>query len=109
MNIRILIEPSDYTFHNAGDQAMLQTSITRLTQLLPEASIHVFTDDPDNLSRYSSIVTPVTTSGRSSWLSDEFLLGSRPYPIRFAPKANRLDRAIRRHAPVLAEAMYRLR
>jgi len=61
----ILIEPSEYRFLNAGDSAMMQVLVKRLCAMWPRTRMHVLTDYPDLLPRYSAQVLPVSNTGRA--------------------------------------------
>jgi hypothetical protein len=65
--MRILVEPSDYRFLNAGDAAMTQVAMERLCAFWPSAEILVFTDFPEKLPRFASQVLPLSTRGRTVW------------------------------------------
>jgi colanic acid/amylovoran biosynthesis protein len=62
--IRILVEPSDYTFLNIGDTAMLQVAVKRLKVLFPDSAIQVFTEDPEGLKFYCPDAIPLFTHVR---------------------------------------------
>jgi polysaccharide pyruvyl transferase WcaK-like protein len=66
---RILVEPSDYTFFNVGDVAMIQAALSRLDTLFPDSLIQVLTDDPDGLALHCARAMPLSRRGRQQWLS----------------------------------------
>jgi polysaccharide pyruvyl transferase WcaK-like protein len=68
--MRILIQPSDYRFLNAGDGAMMSVAMRRLLSLFTDASFDVLTDDPDLLPAYSERVRPVSNLGRWRWSTE---------------------------------------
>src|SRR5262245_22319958 len=57
--MRLLVEPGDYVFRNAGDMAMLHVAISRLAALWPSASIQVFTSEPDLLVEFRPTAIPI--------------------------------------------------
>ena len=65
---RILVEPSDFVLLNAGDSAMMQIALARLTAIWPDAVIQVLTDDPDQLAVYCPQVQPLLAAGRHAWI-----------------------------------------
>ena len=71
--MRILVEPSDYRTHNIGDLSLLMVAVSRLGTVCPEATIEVFSDEPEKLRAFCPQVTPLPTAGRELWLRDEFL------------------------------------
>jgi polysaccharide pyruvyl transferase WcaK-like protein len=56
--MRLLVEPGDYVLRNAGDMAMLHVAISRLAALWPNASIQVFTSEPDLLVEFCPTAIP---------------------------------------------------
>jgi len=105
--MEILIEPSEYRFLNAGDTAMMQIAIGRLGKMWPEACMHVFTNHPDLLPRYSPRVSPLANTGRLRWLSENLISS------RFAPWQSELlkawGRALSVQHPSTAGFLRRLR
>jgi colanic acid/amylovoran biosynthesis protein len=99
--IKILVEPSDYTFFNIGDTAMLQVAVRRLKVLFPDSSVRVFTDDPEGLKYYCPDAMPLWIPERSARYSlapvYEFLErdGLTKYSCRFV-------RTFRQRVPLLA-------
>lgn len=57
--MRVLVEPSDYVLRNAGDMAMMYVTISRLAALWPDASIDVFTADPNLLAAFCPAAIPL--------------------------------------------------
>jgi polysaccharide pyruvyl transferase WcaK-like protein len=104
--MRILIDPGTYNLRNVGDATMLQTAILRLSALFPNASIQVFTEDPEGLAAYTPAATPLSTGGRSAWLADGFLFERFYKPIdhgRIAGYLKALERKFRCRWPWLAK------
>jgi polysaccharide pyruvyl transferase WcaK-like protein len=104
--MKILIEPGTYNLQNIGDATMLQTAITRLSTLFPDASIQVFTDDPESLAYYNFAATPISTSGRSAWLANGFLFERLYKPIdhgRIAGYLKAFEKKFRQRWPALAK------
>ena len=64
---RVLVEPSDYLIRNAGDTAMMQVGLKRLSDLLPGAHIQVFSDEPEAFPFTTHNLEAVTTEGRHYW------------------------------------------
>ena len=52
--LTIVVEPSDYVLRNAGDMAMMQVAVTRLSNRWPDAEIAVFSDAPDRVALLAS-------------------------------------------------------
>src|SRR4051794_6870813 len=69
--MRILVEPSDYTFRNLGDLTLLRAAVSRLAGLWPNAAIKVMTDVPDELRAFCPEARPVLSVGRRHWLENE--------------------------------------
>jgi colanic acid/amylovoran biosynthesis protein len=66
-SLRILVEPSDYVLLNAGDAAMLEVALTRLSVLQPHALIEVLTDTPDSFPTFGPNVRPLGAAGRHAY------------------------------------------
>ncbi|HEY9641609.1 MAG TPA: polysaccharide pyruvyl transferase family protein, partial [Coleofasciculaceae cyanobacterium] len=66
--MKILIDHGGYELRNMGDLAMLQVAITRLRSLWPNASIKVFTTEPEKFLRCCPGTEPLSPSGREIWL-----------------------------------------
>ena len=98
--LRILVEPTDM-FRNAGDTAMLHVAVTRVAGLWPEASIQLFTDEPDQLVQYAPRVRPLSGAGRYAWHSEPVLRNTRVWkslPLE-DDRSARLERALRLRYP----------
>ena len=93
--MRILVEPSDYVLRNVGDMAMLHVASTRLGALSPDASIEIFSDEPEKLSTYCPNSQPLASAGRRAWNAVRLLDG---LPVESA----RAERLLRHRAPRLA-------
>jgi polysaccharide pyruvyl transferase WcaK-like protein len=78
-NIRILVEPSEFTLLNAGDAAMMRVEVARLRSMWPNATIQVLTDAPDRVLRYCPSAQPLLASGRHVWVADGALLPGSLY------------------------------
>ena len=107
--MRILLETGSYHLLNHGDVAMIQTAVTRLHQLWPEAQIQVVTIAPDRLARYCPGTRPVIADGHHSWLKERLLptLLYRLVPGPVNRRLWRLERKVRNTWPALA--LYGLR
>ena len=68
--MKILLEPSEYRFLNAGDTAMTQVAISRLLSMWPDAEIQVLTSHPELLPAYSPRVSAFANTGRLLWLGE---------------------------------------
>jgi colanic acid/amylovoran biosynthesis protein len=66
--------PSDYTFLNVGDIAMIQAALDRLDTLWPHARIDVRTEDPAGLARHCPHAEPLVMSGQQYRSQDESML-----------------------------------
>jgi polysaccharide pyruvyl transferase WcaK-like protein len=101
---RILVEPSDYTFHNLGDIAMLETAIDRLASLWPSVGILVLTDDPRGLRRHrgtTGVVQPLDRAIKDDWLAHD---ARREAPVardRIAGRALTSGRGLSYRWPIL--------
>lgn len=60
-------------YGNMGDVSMLQIAVDRLRNLLPDASIEVLTDSPENLKRFCPDAVPLENRGRALWFSNAVL------------------------------------
>jgi len=109
--MRILMEPSDYTFLNVGDMAMLQVAVRRLSTLWPDAYIQVLTDDPASLVFHYPNAQPLIRTGRQMWLADGYLFGAyaRYLPRSVTTRLVEMERSLRRNSPLLANSMMRFR
>jgi len=67
--MNILVENSGYHLLNMGDLAMLQVAIERLNKVFPSASITVFTNYPDRLSKHCPGTLAIMPEGRNTWVS----------------------------------------
>lgn len=117
--MRILVEPSDYVLRNAGDMAMMQVAIERLSALWPQASIEVLSDAPERMPVYAGNVHILDAAGRRLWYSPGFLtqccriyLGNRISDrlLRLSWVAKRIphwERALRWRCPRLASFLLR--
>jgi polysaccharide pyruvyl transferase WcaK-like protein len=68
-NMRILVEPSDYVLRNAGDTAMLQIAIERLSRQFVTGRIQVFSHSPEQFPFSGSNVEAISTEGRQRWFA----------------------------------------
>jgi polysaccharide pyruvyl transferase WcaK-like protein len=65
--MKILVENSGYYLKNMGDLAMLEVGINRLKKMFPDASIRVFTLDPEELEKRLPGTIPISPRGRDTW------------------------------------------
>jgi colanic acid/amylovoran biosynthesis protein len=65
--MRIFIEPSGYSFTNAGDAAMLAVALERLRAQWPDAEITVHTTDADALRAVDAAAIPLHPSASRAW------------------------------------------
>ena len=80
--MRILVEPSDYVLLNAGDAAMLEVALTRLSALQPHATIDVLTDIPDSYPSFGPNVHPLGAGGRHAYIAQATRRkGETPEPL----------------------------
>jgi len=102
--MRILVETGSYHLLNHGDVVMLQTAVTRLQQLWPEAQIQVVTVAPDRLARYCPGARPVMADGHHHWLKNRLFpaLLYRRAPGPVSRRLWRLERKVRNTWPTLA-------
>jgi colanic acid/amylovoran biosynthesis protein len=109
--MRILVEPSGYKLGNLGDVAMLQVTVARLRELWPDASIQVFTRQPEALAKFCPGTVAVNAAGRSLWFDDGYLLGRwhRVLPGWLAERVRNLERRIRREHPQSAASFLQSR
>src|SRR5262245_54523558 len=109
-HMRIVVEASDYILRNIGDIAMQQVAIARLNALFPEATIQVFTEDPESLAFYCPKTTPLATAGRQAWWRDGYLF-DRLYQLLpesgVSKKLQGMERAVRQRWPSLAAWLIR--
>jgi colanic acid/amylovoran biosynthesis protein len=103
--MRILVEPSDYVLRNVGDMAMLRTAVSRLATYWPNATIQVLSDEPDALLAFCPEATPLASTGRRRWLTNEFIPGRHNAPYLSRP----LQALLRNRAPELVETFWRRR
>jgi len=104
--MKILFETGSYHLQNMGDTAMLQTAVTRLRRLWPDAEIYVLTDEPDLLTRYCPGVQPVCVQGHRIWFKTKKMLFRPLYrftPDKFSRYLSRIDERVRASWP---EASY---
>ena len=96
---RILVDQSGYDLRNLGDIAMLQSCVTRLRQLWPDAGIMVICHAPERLARLCPGVTGI---GRT--------LADRP-PFLMLPRRPRLaaEQAWKMAAPYFCSRRRRAR
>jgi polysaccharide pyruvyl transferase WcaK-like protein len=109
--VRILVEPAAHAQVNLGDIAMLQTAVSHLRELWPNAAIGVITATPERLATHCPDAVPVSAAGREAWLEDP-LIGSRverrlPGPVRARVRA--VEEKARRRLPSLARSVARTR
>jgi colanic acid/amylovoran biosynthesis protein len=89
-SMRILVEPSDYVLLNAGDAAMLEVALTRLSALQPHALIEVLTDTPDSFPRFGPNVRPFGAAGHHAYATQVMHGKSgRPEPSNGRQKVRR--------------------
>ena len=109
--MRILVEPSDYRTHNIGDLSLLMVAVSRLGTVFPEATIEVFSDEPEKLRAFCPQVTPLPTAGRELWLRDEFLPARVNALLRRLSETTRLSgdlaERIRRIDPAMVDWLWR--
>ena len=73
--LKIVMENSSHHLRNMGDLAMLQTTVSRLIKMWPEAQIDVVTDAPELLRKYCPGALPLSVKGRRTWLNSRPLKG----------------------------------
>jgi polysaccharide pyruvyl transferase WcaK-like protein len=97
--MRLLVEPSDYVFRNAGDMAMMHVAISRLAAFWPDASIEVLTADPDLLAVFCPgtipLLAPPPGSPSSDYLSKRIQRITKQLLFRNAATLRRLSSLIR--------------
>ena len=91
--IRIIVFPNPPEFYNAGDTAMLQTTVSRFQELWPDAVIQVRTSDPDGLQRHCPNTEPLPSKELLTGMARRSHLG-RLSPL-FPWLASGLHRAAR--------------
>lgn len=107
---RILVDSGNYQCSNLGDLAMLQTTVTRLRELWPTASIEVITEDPEMLALHCPGTVAVPWKGREIWLSRGTVLGSGLDRVarRLTPQSSpSLEAVLRRRKPALLTSLLR--
>lgn len=109
--MRILVEPSDYVLRNAGDMAMLQTAVTRLGQLFPDATIQIFCDVPEQFPDYCPNAKPLNSKGRRIWYQDGLLSGRfhKWLPQPLVDRLWELEHDLRRNRPAFFAAIMRFK
>lgn len=93
-----------------GDVAMLQTTVARLRELWPTASIEVITQNPETLALHCPGTVPVPWRGREIWLSRGTVLGRRLDNMarQLTPRsAASLEAVLRRRQPGLLASLLR--
>lgn len=71
--MQILIQAAD-VFDNIGDVSMQLVVMERLRKLWPEASLHVITEQPNQLAKYAPYAIPVKISEPPQWFGLRSLL-----------------------------------
>jgi polysaccharide pyruvyl transferase WcaK-like protein len=109
--VRILVEPAAHSQVNVGDIAMLQTAVSHLRELWPDASIGVITATAERLAVYCPGAEPVSAAGRQAWLEHP-LVGSRVdarLPARLRGRVRAGEEKARRLLPALTRPIIRTR
>jgi colanic acid/amylovoran biosynthesis protein len=109
--MRILIEPSDFTYGNVGDLAMLQVAYSRLRALWPEAHIQILTADPDALALFCPAAEPIDIIGRQSLLGEGYLFGPsfKRLPTQLLAWLRNFEQYLRRRWPQITRRLLRLK
>lgn len=100
---RVIVDPGTRNCRNMGDVAMLRVALARIGEVLPDSTIHVFTEDPAELARQCPGVHPLSHWAREAWLDDRQLWGGLRRVLR-GPAwrlAARAQDRVRRHRPGL--------
>ncbi len=107
--MRILMVPSDYTFFNVGDIAMIQAALERLGTLWPSARIQVLTEDPVGLAFHCPRAEPLIRNGWQDWMRNGCLLGDldRSLPPAVAARLFSSEHYFRRNWSTLTELLRR--
>jgi polysaccharide pyruvyl transferase WcaK-like protein len=105
--MRILVEPSDYILRNAGDTAMLQVAVSRLSRLWPDSTIRVFSDVPEQFPSWAPNAAPMSTEGRRAWLYEPFLVDLLPGGLTKVARDQvwRIEQYLRHEQPWLARRL----
>jgi len=108
---RILIDCGDYHLGNLGDVAMLQVTVARLHELLPNATLGVVTHDPAALAMHCPHAAPVPLAGRDLWIGRGTLLGRADRFLRLVPVLadGGVEAALRRRHTDLFERLMQAR
>lgn len=105
--MRILIDSGDYRCSNMGDLAMLQVTVSRLHRLLPTATMHTITANPELLKEQVPQSIAVPQVGLKAWFAEKYILGRLHDALpKFASEGIvRFKGALRRRLPALVESM----
>ena len=98
-------------YKNMGDVAMLQVTVTRLSELWPDARIQVLTDSASNLARYCPTAIALSRPDCACWLSDRFFIGRfhRYLPKRLTALLTSLKKVVGFRWPGLMKSCIDLR
>jgi polysaccharide pyruvyl transferase WcaK-like protein len=109
LNMRILVEPSDYSLDNAGDTAMLRVGLVRLSSLWPTGVINVFSGMPERFPSWAPNVAPIGLQGRRAWLHEPVLRDRLPSaaPAAVQNAVSRLERYLRHSQPRVMRTLLR--
>jgi len=105
--VRIVVEPSDYVFRNAGDAAMITVALDRLRAVFPDASIQVLTNDAAGLRSIRADVEPLDAESANAWRADGVVV--RRAPSFVANAGHRLRRKFPGSIAALASIKARVR
>ena len=107
--MRILVVPSTFDCLNLGDVAMLQVTVARLSELHPEPTIQVFTQDASKLAVHCPDAAPVVISYERlrTWFADHFLLGSyhKRLPRTISRRLIQFKGAAHHHYPTVVQRL----
>lgn len=90
--MRVLVEPSEYSFWNIGDTAMTTVALERVSKLWPDARIQVLTDAPKRMPRPSGNIEALNLAGRRLWFHRRWTQEHS----RFVPPLSRRLRIVRK-------------
>jgi len=105
--VRIVVEPSDYVFRNAGDAAMITVALDRLRAGFPDASIQVLTNDAAGLRSIRADIEPLDAESANAWRADGVVV--RRAPSFVADAGHRLRRKLPGSVAALASLKARVR
>ncbi len=106
--MRILVEPSQTTYRNVGDTAMLQIGVDRIKAAIPGAEIGVYTHDPEGLARLVPSAMPVNATDSELWAYSR-LIPPKLDGIFGIDDLSRMERLLRDRAPGTYRRLLKLR